>query len=92
MQITRVVAITVMAIALGNLMPSLGVAAEGIKLVKVVVKQAKSIQPKEAGGTTVEIQAVLTIKNNGPAVSSVSARQYTYDLFPKGTDGEAGEP
>ena len=86
---SRMIAVVVMAILFGQGLPSDGLAAE--KLVKVVAKNAKAIATKESGGKTVEVQAVLTVKNDGDGIVGVSPRQFEYALVPKGADGKDGE-
>lgn len=86
---SRMIAVVVMGAIFGQGLPSVGLAAE--KLVKVVAKNAKAIAAKESGGKTVEVQAVLTVKNDGDSIAGVSPRQFEYALVSKGADGEEGE-
>lgn len=88
----RMFAIGVLIVFAGISMPHNCMAEENVTIIKVNVKKAKSIQPKEAGGKTVEIEVALTVKNEGPGIAGVSSRQYRYDLVPKGPDGEPGTP
>ena len=87
---SRMIAVVVMSVVYGQGLPNVGLAAE--KLVKVVAKSAKAFQPKQAGGKTVEVEAVLTVTNGGDGVAGVSPRQFGYALVPKGADGKEGEP
>jgi hypothetical protein len=90
MSISRMVAAAVLGISLAQLLPSECLAAG--TLAKVAVATAKAIEPRESGGTTVEIEAVLTVKNESDGVIGVSPRQFEYSLVPKGADGKEGEP
>lgn len=57
----------------------------------VTVTKAISVTPKEAGGKTVEVHAVIAIKNEGDQVIGVSLRQLQYELREKHADGTLGE-
>ena len=63
-----------------------------ISLVKIVVTKAQAIEAKESGGRTVEVETVLSLRNDGDGVVGVSPRQFTYELFPRGVDGSLGTP
>lgn len=60
--------------------------------VSVAVTKAIALTPKEAGGKTVEVHAVISIKNEGDQVIAVSPRQFGYELRKKQADGTLDEP
>lgn len=90
MSISRMVSAAVVGFSLAHVLPS-ECLAEGT-LAKVAVAAAKAIEPGQSGGPTVEIEAVLTVKNESDGVIGVSPRQFEYALVPKGADGGEGEP
>jgi len=57
----------------------------------VTVTKAISVTPKEAGSKTVEVDAVIAIKNEEDRVIGVSPRQLRYELRKKHADGTLGE-
>ena len=87
---SRMIAVVAMGLLVTHCIPSVSLAAG--KLVKVVVKNAKAIAANQAGGKTVEVDAVLTIKNDSDGVTGVSPRSFKYTLVLKGAVDEKDAP